>query len=925
MTPVPATRRSADRSRHRAGGRRRARSLLALAVLPIIAALSPSSAAWAATGDGNQIAPDSTTGYVSAASMMAKFIDSDYQLISRWSNATVQFHQMASGQLFGVSVAGVVQWFESAGMAFNNVMWQIAQWLVTLSGSFQLLTGSFGHSIDKTIATVGGVVMNGIPGNGLQGPVIFVLLLFAAIGIALAASLRSRSGTMMIRRLVGITVIFALFSFMVTQAGRGTDGNDGEYHPAPMSPVWVGTTTSGIVDKVSGGLSNAIASASFGGSDLTSTNTDKSNLSCGSEVKGLATQLGATPAALLGDKAQESALSAVNALYGNTALVAYANAQYGGTVYGLRVWCRGADYNSNVGVTSIQQTAYSGAAGAPLIDKAAPASTGGPGWLGTPATDGSKYSSAAAFGNGSGEQSVWDQEIIAWAACHPAVTGSTSSTSAGDVTFSIDSGWSGITDAAITQDDCTQWWKGDGGKIPGNFSTISGWSESDVTKNIPDPNVARFVNTLHGNDQGALWGGLVVVSAASFGSLTNAVIIGGLALGNIVAKILLMFLLLVLPFILLRGLFSSGPMFGHVGNHLKAILGVLIFTVALGLILALITLMSSLLSAVGVAITGTGNIMSMIWTAACPVLAVFGLHFIFKKLGLPSPVTITGAAAWGNMLTKGGAAAAGGAVAAGIGARAQAMASRAMGGAGNQVTDGIRGGAGGRGVRGGRGMLAEAALSAGVAESVSRRNARSAAQSAAQQEQAKKVAAAQFESEKDGAASSRRRWADSKLGQHAAKGASALGAKVAGTRVGQNVVGAYGHGRTAAKWVATETRAGRATVATARGAAQATKMAATSRAGKIAGRAALVGGATVLAGPIGLAAATVGVTAGNRMSMHQTQRKALVDAEVEKLRQGSEPKGKTDVQAPAAATPDAPQQPSLVLPGTPEWRQKSRA
>ncbi|MGN7187546.1 hypothetical protein [Microbacterium enclense] len=807
----------------------------------------------------------------------------------------------------GISLTSIVQWFESLEMVTVNLLWQITQWFISLASSFNLLTGSFGRSLDSTIGAIGGAITGGAPGtNG--GPVILIILVIAGVGVALAVSLRQRNGALLLRRLVGIAIITALFTLMTGQASQADNSEATPYQPAAMSPVWVGTEVSGLVDKVTSGLSNVVASTAVGTTQLTA--GDTSNLSCGALLQGMQVQLAASTKAQNLDASQASALNAVNALYVNTALSAYQVAQYGANVYGERVWCRGADFASPVsgGVSSIQRVVYAGASGF-SSGSSASASNGGPGWLGTPSTDGGTYSSAAAFGNQSADSSTFDKEIIAWAACHPSIrAGATDSTDGASVEFHVDSGWSSIKGASISVDDCKTWWTSDGGSIPGNFSSISSWSASDVDKNIGDENVAQFVSALHGNDNGVLMEGLGITSIASFASVSNVVIIGGIALGNIIAKVLAMFLLFAIPFILLKAMFSAGQSSGHISNHLKAILGVMLFTVGMGIILALITLLSSLLSKAGSSIFGSGSLISILWTGLCPVLAVFGLHYLFKRLGLPSPVTLTGAASWGTMLTKGGAAAAGGAAAGGVAALAQQAGTRMGRGAAGSVRSAVTGrGAARRGsaaISGGTGVA-----SAGGVNSSAAVGRRSSAMSQVRLERAKKAAQKKFESQQSGVTAARggRLGAGArKIGAWAAQGAGKLGSAAGKTRLGQTAVGAAGHARTQAQYLA-RTRAGQAAARAGRTAAQVGQRAASvgrrvasTRAAQVAGRAALVGGASLLAGPVGLAASTAGVHASRHFTQRRAERKQAVADELERLNVGQKPAAEP---APGAERP----------------------
>jgi len=605
---------------------------LLLSLLPQIA--------WADTGDSG-----------SDSDALQNFVGSPLLPITRWFNATATFSSHFSGNMLETGVEAMMRGVQSGAMMAANFAWYVTQGFAQFATNFDVLHNNLGYQMDQTVHALGGAVINGIPGTG---PLLLTLIMVGAIAIGVRGAVKNQNFGLAVRRVIGAGLIVGVFIVMVNQAGSGTfvkndSGTDGTYTAAPMSPVWVGQKATSIVDGLTGGIAAALTSASGNGK----IGDDTSNLSCAQLLTGMGTQLAAQKNTANVDTGAAATMRSVNAMFVNTAVSAYSVAQYGANQYGQYVWCRGADFNSSsLGPTAAQKTTYVG------VQAAAGDTSGKTGYLDQVGVGGSgkgKYVNTPAFGNGTSNSDVWQKSVLAWAACHPEIKG-------GKVTFTVSEGFANATDRVKADPDCSTWWNHGGadGAFTGGIDKISQYSPDDVSKNITDADVASFVNSLHGSDQGTLALGTLSTVLAAVGSAADGTVLGGLAIGTIVAKIMALLFLFGLVFTLLRGLFSQGNVLEKLGASLKALLGAIVFGAALGILFALITLLTTLFTWTGTMLGGAGNPLVLLWAAFCPVIAVIGLHFMFKALGLPSPVTLAGGKAWGSMLTPKGAQAIGG-------------------------------------------------------------------------------------------------------------------------------------------------------------------------------------------------------------------------------------------------------------------------
>ncbi|MEK6345067.1 MAG: hypothetical protein V4737_14700, partial [Curtobacterium sp.] len=666
-----------QRRRHR--GRPRWSRRLWLAAFALLAATTPSTAAYAASGD---------------QSAAQRFVGSLFLPISRWYTATTDLRSNTSGNWLSVGVETVVRLAQSAGIAVSNYAWLLTQSFIDFASTFNPLSTSLGRDIDDLIHTLGDVVLTG---GSKTGPLLLLLIVLVSLGIAARTAMRTQDFRLFARRFLTIGLVIGLFGALVTQSGAGSYNKKTQTYTAAVgSPVWVGQQANTIVNSAIGAVGSALTAAPGTGR----IGEDTSNLSCNAMLEGMQVRLAASKASKGSAQSRKAAANTVNQMYVRTALSSYAVAQYGTSKYAQYAWCRGADANAtSFGVTSTEFTAYVGW-------KASTGDRSGKVALfpGTAKSKDGKHSNSAPFGSSQQKQEHWAGNVIAWAACHPTVSDDGKA-----VRYGIDKAWK---QAGVAEPACEQWWGkggvnafGDEGKV---FTKLAGYDPEDVSEHINDDDVASFLNSISGADQATLSLGATAAVVSAIGSVASLVVIGGLAIGSILAMLMTLLYLFGTVFSLLRAL-GSEQGFAPVLVSLKATFGALIFGSALSIVLALVSLVTMLLAKVGSVFGDPGNPVSLTWAMLCPVISVVGLHLAFKKLNLPSPVTVSGGMAWGKMLTKGGAAATGGNVGAGLlgGAaglvkrRASSVGRRALGAATGRGPGRGAAAAGGRGGSGG--------------------------------------------------------------------------------------------------------------------------------------------------------------------------------------------------------------------------------
>ncbi|KRF18759.1 hypothetical protein ASG90_02345 [Nocardioides sp. Soil797] len=185
------------------------------------------------------------------------------------------------------------------------------------------------------------------------------------------------------------------------------------------------------------------------------------------------------------------------------------------------------------------------------------------------------------------------------------------------------------------------------------FATSSAESSGDRAHADSESDKAQdFLLTLHGNKN---LNGTVGVLIYMLSAVGMVAVFGLLAGAVLLAKVMAGVFIVACFFVLVMALASSRDM-ESVTKFAKAYLGLSLFAWGAIALLAVIGLLSAILSTLGEAF---GGWLSILWSGMSPLLAAIVLHKVFKDiLHLPSPFKLTAGLAYANTMAKGGANAA---------------------------------------------------------------------------------------------------------------------------------------------------------------------------------------------------------------------------------------------------------------------------
>lgn len=178
--------------------------------------------------------------------------------------------------------------------------------------------------------------------------------------------------------------------------------------------------------------------------------------------------------------------------------------------------------------------------------------------------------------------------------------------------------------------------------------------------------------------------------------MVSAMLVAGvfvlLAAAVMVAKISALMMMIGIFFVLVMALLPNASM-SKIAEFGKQYVGLSVFAWGAQLIMSILALITGILVTVGNQIVpgGPGDVMAIAWVGFAPLIAVFCLHFMFKKMKIPSPLKMSGGMAWGKMAAAG---AVGGAAGMGAGALMNKAGNRVKSGAvtkGKQVQAKITG------------------------------------------------------------------------------------------------------------------------------------------------------------------------------------------------------------------------------------------
>jgi hypothetical protein len=608
----------------------------------------------------------------------------------RWADSATTLHSRKIGGITNIvaDLSTTLQRDASFPVltSIANTLWSATTTVVSLAVRMDFMS-ELGGYVDSIVSGVGKAL--------ITSPIVVAIIVIGVIVVAWRG-MRGRGNPMAYLGRVVLTL--SVMVAMVFGASASTVSDNGTYTAGRLSPGWFAQTANGVISSLASAPAAAL-SADVAAVPSASETGATGALSCSAYVSKLNEMYVASAGgeSQLGKTMQSAIPMTLSRMWEQTGLQAWKVAQFGGdNEYADWMYCRLLEHRAGIS-PAIQHTFTQASGTIPALN-----------------------ADAAPWGT-DGDNDAEDRNLIAWASCRLDGSGN----------WTVQSGWSGLPDKAPTADECSKWWSedyftGDGDKTAGIISGDSNfdWSgkpSETVNRTNAAPEVRNYVLSMHGAGSSA-GGNQVMVLAYLLSAFIMLLVFGVLSLALLFFKLMMVVMTFSVIFTLLRDLLpSDGP--SATGKLLKTYVGVAFVVFGFGLVLALVTTLTGLVIAGASTAFGGGSVTTMIITGVAPLVSLIALHWVFKNvLKMPSPLSITGANAWGK-------AAAGGAVGGAVGAGAAEMMQRrgghmvrsagrsAAAAVGNRMRPGVATGPGrsGRPARPGRSSPSAPAMAAAAA------------------------------------------------------------------------------------------------------------------------------------------------------------------------------------------------------------------
>ena len=189
--------------------------------------------------------------------------------------------------------------------------------------------------------------------------------------------------------------------------------------------------------------------------------------------------------------------------------------------------------------------------------------------------------------------------------------------------------------------------------MPGNSGSID--------YKVQGPRTTNFISNFYGTDA---WGGtFTTVTFATLAPFATLPIIL-FALVTLFLKLVLVFSIIALWVAVVAAVFAENPWQDRLKTPVIMSVTTAFLATGMSIILGLLLVFSQAIASVGMALSFTGPVATVLVASISPLAACFSMHFLWKKAfpGAPSPLSLKGMQAWAK-----GAPMAASAVAAGAG------------------------------------------------------------------------------------------------------------------------------------------------------------------------------------------------------------------------------------------------------------------
>jgi hypothetical protein len=540
--------------------------------------------------------------------------------VNRWADSTGALHSRidTSGLKVLTSLPSMIQRSGTYPVLFSagNSMWQAATGMTETALKFDVVD-SFGEYVDKAAASLARSLMSA-----------GILMLLAVVALGTSAWRAARGGGSPLKTIGKVALTAGLFATMIAGATQ-SDTVNGEFKPGKMSPGWWVVTTNNVVSSLASAPAAALAIDTNAGAGYAYTSGSGGNLSCQQYVDTLKKQYAtAYPV----QRMQNSVPLVMSSMWEATGLKVWSVTQFGpDNPYGDFAYCRLLEQFSGTHPAIQRSITLAGLGVEPQTDytRSNPLSL--------------------AWQTAEGEQE--DRTMVAWAQCRVDRSGN----------WSTAPGWDRVTDHEERSPDkaaadCKNWWTqnaafstADGEKFADGQSAFDWEDAGEIRADSGDPRVANYLLTLQGHT-GGMTSSLALAYSYLGSSLIVMIVFLILSIAIIVAKVAMVVMMVGVFLALLLSLWPGRSNNGSIGKYFGALVGLSVFVFGIQLVLAFVTLVTSILVQAGTKTLGSSSASSataMVWVGLAPAIALWMVHQMFTEmLRLPSPFTLSGASRW---------------------------------------------------------------------------------------------------------------------------------------------------------------------------------------------------------------------------------------------------------------------------------------
>lgn len=635
------------------------------------------------------ILPENPDDYSGSAAEL--IMTSEFRARTVWESGTYAFYSDFDNYLSDQIVKALDRGVAHANsMRMGNFLTFTASDLVINSVEFDPLS-----QVGVMIDIIGDRIFGAITGNNsASGMVLLAIGAVAIVLVALFQAVRGQGFGVVLRRTAGMMMVLGLFFAMGSAAqSRNEEAmgmqSSGDYQSTPGTPLWMAQFVNDWLGKVSATIADGFVGLYDTIDNSTSVSDGGGVFGCGKYVTAMNENFEEQIELYAPDSSAVSITRVMDQIWYMTGLETWKDAQLGvNNPYGDKAWCHVLNVDTHVPYPTLEANfeqlaedqGFDWEDYKPAQD---PATNNGQAQDSSVGLPGGNTYPTMAFRHPEGAEN--DVTHMGWAICRAVA-------SEGGWTWELEPGWekwkgegAEALDAATIAEACDVWWRFRDDSMPqpensayeknalDEFETSASHAIEHGAQAADYVAVQDFVGHLSGASAGSAG---AAVSGYAFGSIGTFVAYGLVALIVYVAKVFTIVFTIAFWFVVLAAMFSSRPFAAVIGKSISKFIGVSLVASMITAMLAIVVVIASVLMGIGVALFGAGSLLSMLWCGISPALALIVLNLIFKKaFQVPSPMSISGARAWGQAGVSGAAGfAAGAGVTAGVGRALKGMA-----------------------------------------------------------------------------------------------------------------------------------------------------------------------------------------------------------------------------------------------------------